>query len=364
MKENVTRTLTGDLQILPKSLENIYNTNGAIEDPEKIRILLKGDLHIKGVAENIVGTGLASSSSTTRSLPTFIVGLEPGKEAAIGNEMRIIQGRHLAEGDIQGVILGEKMREILDMKLGDKVIVTTQDYYGSLSGAPFYLIGTFEVGNDQLDSSNLLILKSSAQKLLSFDQRISKFILKIDSHHTPDEMAKILKQEINNPDLKVMTWEELIPMVSQLIRFQNGMVSIVMIIVLVVVATGILNTLLMSTLERTREFGLMMALGTHSLRILILIIFESLCLTSLGTITGSLLGILTTLYFGHMGINLSRFLSTFSNLLIGSRVFPQINWSSLILFSGVILVSSLLVSLYPGWRASKLRPIEAMRQTS
>lgn len=361
MKENVTRTLTGDLQILPKSLENIYNTNGAIEDPEKIRSLLKQDAQIESFAENVLGTGLVSSDS--RSLPTFIIGLDPGKEAAIGNDLKMIQGHHLTEGDTQGIILGEKMREILGLQIGDRVIVTAQDYYGSLSGSIFYLVGTFEVGNDQLDSSNSLFLKSAVQKLLSFEHRISKFILKIDAHQTPDKMAKILKEKMNNNDLKVMTWEELIPMVSQLIQFQNGMVSVVMAIVLIVVSAGILNTLLMSTIERTREFGLMMALGTHSLRILMLIVFESLLLTGVGALIGSSLGILITFYFGHHGIDLSRFLSTFSNLLIGSKVFPQIHWSSLILFSGVILVASLFVSLYPAWKASKLEPIEAMRQT-
>lgn len=359
MTENVTSALTGDIQILPKALENIYNTNGAIENPAPIRTILQ-DPRIQGFAENIIGGGLISSSSN--SMATFIVGIDPGKEAAIGNELSLVAGRKLASEEPYGAIIGKKMAGVLGIELGDKVVVTAQDYYGSLAGEAYTVIGLFEIGNDQIDNSNVLLLKSTAQRLLSFDQRISKFVIKLAPGASMEEVVQDLRTKIRNPELKVLTWEEMIPMIAQMMRFQNGMIFVVMTIVLIVVAAGILNTLMMSVIERIREFGLMMALGTKPSGIIFLVLCESFLLATAGVFTGLLMGIGTTLYFGKVGVDLSWFVSTFSNLLIGSQVFPRVDWYYLTIFLGVVFLSNVLVSLYPAWKASRLEPIEAMRQ--
>ncbi len=360
MVENITTSLTSDAQIVPKALENIYNTNGVIENPENIRQILKSDPHIIAFAERIIGGGIVSSS--TNSMATFLVGFDPDQEVAIKSRRNAVKGRLMTREDDHAAAIGEKMRQILGLEIGDKVVVTAQDYYGALAGEAFRLIGTFETGNDQIDNGTVMILKSSAQRLLSFDQRISKFAMKIEPSSAVDGVVKTLRQKISNSDLKVLTWEDLIPMLAQLLRFQNGMIFIVILIVLLVVAAGILNTLMMSIVERVREFGLMMALGTEPSQIIFMVTLESFLLTSLGALLGIVMGISLTLYFGHVGIDLSRFISTFQNFLIGSHVYPKIDWYYLGFSLLVVLGSNLLVSLYPAWRAGRLVPVEAMRQ--
>ena len=268
MVRNVTRTLTSDIQIVPAALEDFYNTNGAIEDPEPIRRLLRADPRVTAFSERIVGGGMVASEQ--KSVATFIIGLDPEDEQKIDARRDVASGRALTNSDTQGVVLGEKLRQVLEAQIGEPIVLTAQDYYGSLTGEIFTLLGTFETGNDQLDNSMVVLLKGSAQRLLSFEHRVSKFAIKIDPRYSASEVARDLRRQVGKGlpsggqgDLRVVTWENLVPMIAQMIQFQNGMSFVIMAIVLSVVAAGILNTLMMSIVERVREFGLMMALGTR-----------------------------------------------------------------------------------------------------
>ena len=360
MVHNITSTLTSDAQIVPKALENIYNTNSFIEDPERIRQILKGDRRIEAFSERVVAGGIVSSATT--SMATFIVGFDPVQETAIGSRRAVVRGRLMTKDDEHGAAIGDKMREVMGVEIGDKIVVTAQDYFGALAGEAYRLVGTFETGNDQIDNGTVMILTPTAQRLLSLEQRLSKFALRIEPKEDVPQVVRDLKGKIGEGELKVLVWEELIPMLAQLIRFQNGMLFIVMLIVLTVVAAGILNTLMMSVVERIREFGLMMALGTKPRQIIFLIVAESFLLTMAGAVIGVILGIGCVLYFGHVGIDMSPFIATLSNFLIGSIVHPRVDWFYLCVFLAVVMISNLLVSFYPAWRAGRLVPVDAMRQ--
>jgi ABC-type lipoprotein release transport system permease subunit len=360
MVRNITTTLTSDAQIVPNVLENIYNTNAYIEDPAKIREILSADAGVEAYAERIVAGGIVSSAAN--SMVTFIVGFDPDQETAVGSRRTVVRGRLMTNEDLQAAALGEKMRQVLEVEIGDKIVVTAQDYFGSLAGEAFTLVGTFETGNDQIDNGTVMILKETAQRLLSLEHRISKFGLKIDPRRDPDKVVLNLRKKIEDGRLRVLTWEELLPMLAQLIRFQNGMIFVVVLIVLTVVAAGILNTLMMSIVERIREFGLMMALGTKPRQIVLLVVTESFLLTAVGACLGVVLGVGLALSFARTGIDLSRFVSALSNFLIGSRVYPRVDWFYLTIFLAVVLLSNLLVSFYPAWRAGRLVPVDAMRQ--
>lgn len=359
MVQNITATLTSDAQIVPVALENFYNTNGAIEHPEPIREILRSDHRVAGFSERILGGGLIVSEK--KSMGTFIVGLDPEAEAKIESRREVITGRGLTPADEKGVVIGEKMRKVLGVQVGESIILTAQDFYGSLTGGSFTLLGTFHTGNDQVDNSMAVVLKSSAQDLLSFEHRISKFALKIDSHSSIQEVTRDLKRKLEGTDLRVVTWEALIPMIAGMIRFQDGMIFVIMTIVLSIVAIGILNTLMMSIVERIREFGLMMALGTRPPQIVVLVVLESFLISVAGAATGWLLGSGLVFYFGRTGIDLTRFVSALTNLMIGSHVFPKFDFTYSLIFFLIVLVANLGVSLIPAWRAGRLAPLEAMR---
>lgn len=359
MVTNIKETLTSDIQVIPKSQENIYNVNGTIDDPERIAAILSADPRIRGFAEEIVAAGLVAGK--TDSTGTFIVGLDPARETAMGNvQPRSVSGHPLTNDDHGGLIMGEPMREMMKLQLGDDVVITGQDYYGSLVGRRFKLVGTFKTGNDQLDYGNVAILLDEAREMLSFDHHASKLLINLKNLDDAPAVVKDLKEKINVSTLAVVTWDQLIPMLAQMIQFQNGMIFVVVLVILTIVTAGILNTLMMAVSERTQEFGLMMALGTPPHLVMATVICESGLVTMLGTLLGVAAGAAATGFAGHFGLDLSYFTSAFANLLIGSKVYPRVDWSYLGMFVGIILVSSSFVSIFPALRASRLSPTEAM----
>lgn len=360
MVANIISTLTSDLQIIPKSQENIYNINGSIENPTPITTTLEKDPRVRGVTEEITAAGLVSGPSD--SMATFIVGVDPTREATMGNTApKIFSGHWLENDHSDTMVMGEPMRESLGIKLGDRVVLTGQDFYGSLVGKQFTLVGTFKTGNDQLDYANVMILLNEASSLLSFGDRVSKILVNVKKETDVPGVVKDMRRIIDPTTTSVMTWEQLIPMLAQLIQFQNGMIFVVVLVILTIVTAGILNTLMMAVSERTQEFGLMMALGTPPKLVMATVMCESFLVTLMGTVMGVALGTAATKIAGHVGLNLEAFTSAFSNLLIGSVVYPRVDWSYLGIFSGIILIGATGVSCFPALRAGRLSPTEAMR---
>ncbi len=359
MVENITSTITGDIRILPKAQENIYNTNGAIEDPDSIRDFLDRQTCLRGYSADILGGGLVSSNKAT--MATYLAGYEPEKGKQMGMKIRMVRGRELDSSDTEGALVGEPMREVMGIELGDEIVVTAQDYYGAMTGKKLRLVGTFQSGNDQIDNSDVLMLNATARDLLSFEHRVSHFVLRLKPSCRLGSVVAALKTHLQGSDVTAMTWDEMIPMIGQLIKFQNAMLTLVTLIVVTIVAAGILNTFLMSVVERVREFGLMAALGNRPSGIVSLILIESIVLTLVGACLGVALGWGLCLYTGHVGIDLSRFVSTFSNLLVGSRVYPEMDGMASMLFVISLALSNILAAVYPAWKASRLDPIKAMR---
>lgn len=360
MVNNVKATLTSDLQVIPKSQENIYNTNGFIESPGAILDALNRDPRIKGTVEEIVSTGLVAGE--TESMATFIVGYNPEGERKMGNKLPpIVRGRGL-QSDIPGnMIMGEPMRDSLGLAVGDSVVLTGQDFYGSLVGRRFTLSGTFESGNDQVDYGNVIILFDEARELLSFGNHASKIMVNVNDDGDVPAVVAMLKQSVDPNTLSVMTWNDLIPMVAQMIEFQNGMTFVVVLVILAIVTAGILNTMLMSVSERVPEFGLMMAMGTPPSHVVALVMTEGSLIAAAGSLAGVSIGLSATALASHYGLDLSWFTSALSNLLIGSVVFPRMDTAYLGIFVGIIVVGTILVSWIPAWRAARLSPITAMR---
>ncbi len=361
MIHNVKATFTSDLQVIPKSQENIYNANGFIGDSKTIRDFLDKDPRVRGSVEEIVSSGMVAGRA--ESMATFIVGYDPELERSIGNiPPPIVRGNHLQSSVPGRMILGEPMRESLGLSIGDSVVLTGQDFYGSLVGRKFILAGTFESGNDQIDYGNVIILLNEARDMLSFGDHASKILVNIKEEGDIPAIVTETRQRIDLTTLSVMTWEELIPMIAQMIEFQNGMIFIVVLVILAIVTVGILNTMLMSVSERVPEFGLMMAVGTAPSHVLGLVMIEGALIAAAGSLIGIVIGLSSTALAGHFGLDLSWFTSALSNLLIGSIVYPRIDAAYLGIFVGMVVGGTILVSWIPAWRASRLSPITAMRQ--
>lgn len=357
---NIARTLTGDIQIAPPTKNILFATNTVIEDPQRIRDILAKSPAVSHYAERVVGSGVVASAANT--IITSVTGITPEQETRIESNRPIEMGTALSAADARGVVIGEAMRKTLQVDVGEKVVVTVQDIHGELSGEAFTLVGTFKTGNDMIDNTTTMILTPTAQRLLGVGDKISRFIVMLAPGNSPDIVAPQLHSQINNPKIEVLTWEEVAPMFASLMQFQNAMTLVVTLIVLTVVAAGTLNTLLMSIIERMRELGLMLAIGTSPHQVILMVGLESLWLTLIGAALGCILGVVVTASFGHVGIDLSSFIHTAANFMVGAKVHPTVDWGYTLLFVFFIALANTIVSLYPAWRASRLAPLDSMRR--
>lgn len=357
---NIARTLTGDLQIAPPTKNILFATHTAIDDPQRIRTVLASAPAVKDYAERVVGSGVVASAANT--IITSVIGITPDQEARIESNRPIVAGAALSPSDTHGVVIGEAMRKTLQVDVGEKVVVTVQDIHGELSGEAFTLVGTFKTGNDMIDNTTAMILTPAAQRLLGIGDKVSRFVVMLAPGYPPDDVAPQLQARIDDTKIEVLTWKKVAPMFASLMQFQNAMTLVVTLIVLTVVAAGTLNTLLMSIIERTRELGLMLAIGTSPRQIVWMVGMEALWLTVIGAALGCVLGVIVTGIFGHAGIDLSSFIHTAANFMVGAKVHPTVDWLYTLGFIVFITLTNTIVSLYPAWRAGRLAPLESMRR--
>jgi len=360
MKEGIKSLITGDIQIYPKGAEGLYNVNIFIEDPAEVRKILRETPGIEKYVERILTSGIISSANN--SMMTFVVGADPASENKFNPKNYLTAGRDITAADEHETVIGEPMAKQLEVGLGDKIVVVMQDRYGSLVGESFRVVGIFKTGSDQIDHSTVYLNQPIVQRMLALEQQKTKIIIRTHPDRPIKPILETLRSKLDLNKYKISPWEEIAPMLSQLVEFQQRMIFIVVVIVLSILGTGVLNTLMMSYIERIREFGLMKALGTKDPQVALLLFLETLWLTFVGTVMGAGLGMGLAAILAKRGIDLSRFGETFSNFFIGTTIYPKIHWEHVGLAILVVLCANLLAAFYPAWKAAKLEPMEAMRQ--
>ena len=233
---------------------------------------------------------------------------------------------------------------------------------GSIGAELFRLQGVFRIGAIDLDSSLGIIHLRDAQNLAAMGGKVTEGVLILESPDAVDQTAASLAAQLSGSGYEVLTWAEILPQASEMIGLSNVFTYILLVIILVVVSLGILNTMLMSIMERTREFGIMRALGTRPAQIVRLVLLEATCLGVLGTFLGALLGIAANTALAVNGIDLSRW-SGAMDLVSSLRpvIYPVMDPVSISIASFAAFLTTIIVSIYPAIRAARLKPVDAIR---
>jgi len=274
---------------------------------------------------------------------------------------RMIKGEYLEPGKSKEIILGHKLAQRLNAELGDKVVLMVQAADGSLGAELFRLKGLFKLGAIDLDRFMAAISMADAQDLAVLGGAVTEAVLVIDRPENVIPAIEQLKQALSPADYEVITWYELLPQSREMIDLSNVFMYVILVIVLVVVSLGILNTMLMSIMERTREFGIMMALGTKPRQVVALVMLESVFLGLVGVAIGTLLGIGANKLIAIKGFDLSQWSGAME--LVSSLdpvIYPDTNISNVVVAAILTFVTTVVVSGYPAWRAARMNPVEAI----
>jgi ABC-type lipoprotein release transport system permease subunit len=297
---------------------------------------------VRGMAPRVVGFGLLSRDSATQGVALF--GVDPKREASVSTlPDRIRRGRFLGGETPLGIVLGERLSQNLGADLGDQILVYSVAYSLEMAYELFTVVGIANLLDPALDRSLAVISLADAQEFFVYGDRVTEVALLAENADASPKLARSLAArlpEISRSPAEVHTWEEIMPELEQLIFLDDAAMYILLIILVVVVAFGILNTILMSVLER----------------------FESMLLALGGLLIGLALAIPAVLYFEAHPWELTGGASSAMELF---GVEPVMTWKlkpwNPIGSAITIFAVAAIAALYPALKASRGRPVDALR---
>lgn len=300
-------------------------------------------------------TAIIRSEYRIRSVT--LVGVEPSAERQVSDlPQQMLAGAYLADGQHTGIVIGRDLAYRLKTRLGKRVILMTQAADGHLAEVGFTIVGLFGNTVPAQDEFVFVSLRE-AQAILGIGTELSE----IAFDAAPGEDVGTLVQALRHaaPGLDVQAWTTLEPLAYTMQRFSQSYTAIWLMVMFVLMAIGIVNTQLMAVLERTRELGLLQALGMRPGLILALVALESALLIAVGIVAGVILMLLTLLPFAH-GLDLGPFAASAEMYGASSILHPHLDPREVALCSLTVWALGVLAGLWPARTAARTRPVIAM----
>lgn len=308
--------------------------------------------------------GLAQSARESRGI--LLTGVDPQAERRVNPFLRGLQEDQLLRStDGRDAIIGERLLQELKLKPGNKFVVTVQSRSGELTSELLRIRGVVRTGIREVDRSLVMVGRQRAAAMGGIPGQIHELAVvlkKADDEKTALPAIRDLVRR--RPKLQAVSWQEAMPNLSNAIRLDYASQQFIFVVILLIVTIGVVNTLLMSVMERIREFGVIRAVGASPGRLRWMVLTEAFLLGCASLVVGSLLGSLATWYLVDVGIDLRTFLP--ESLEFGGVVFDPVlratwdlAWMARI---GLYVVGlALLAALYPARKAGRISPVEAMR---
>ncbi len=297
--------------------------------------------------------------SERESRGVTLVGIDPTREIGlsfIGNP--VVEGRSLESIEDNGIVIGQRMAEKLETRIGKRIVIMLQDKTSEVADRGFRIVGLFKAELEATETAYVFTGLSTAQTLVGMANEISEISLVTRSREKLDPLVARLRKA--TPQFESLSWQELEPLVVTAMAVYENFIFIWYLIIFVAMAFGLTNTMLMAVFERTREIGLLQALGMRPRFIVGQVMLESLILLFLGVLLGNLIGWLTTDIILRDGVDLSAFARGTEQFKIGSTMYFIWRLEDLLTIDVLVIVLGLLASLYPAVKAARYVPVEAI----
>jgi putative ABC transport system permease protein len=361
IKEAVGRE-TAHIQIHDSSYiednEIRYTIGGETTTIESVLDTLNG---VKAWAPRIKFLAMANSANAGTGI--MVYGIDPAKEEQVSEIHTMICdscGIYPDGTKSNQILVGHALAKKLKVRLRSKIVITFQDLEGNLTGAAFRICGIYRTSNSAYDEQSVFVNQKDIASLLGMPVgAVHEIAVLLDSPDAINSVQQELESEF--PDLLIRNWKQIDPMLGMLAEFMDIWMYMFMAIILLALGFGIVNTMLMVILERTRELGMLTAIGMNKGRVFMMIMLESVYLSLTGAIIGMILGYLLTLITAHTGINLSSFAEGFEKIGYNPILYPYLDFGYFINLTIMVIAIGILASIYPARKALKLNPAEAIR---
>jgi len=359
MMRNLQQVIVGSLQIHADGYFHRPKLTKTVPDAPSVLKIIK-DRGINQYSYRLRTFALAAGVETSEGL--VLLGIDPAMEGRTTRiDQKVDQGRFLIDNDEAACVLGATTARNLELKLGDDVVLLTEDRYGSLAAEKLTLVGIISSGEMGIDRGLAIVPLGFLQQMTAMQGSYSEIVLQLPTHQLEATTAQ-LKLALANTgaSYEVLRWYDMYPMMKQWVELENAFYYIFLSIVLVIIAAGIMNTVLMSMLERMREFGVMMALGCGRMQMAGMVVMESLLLGLGGILVGSAIGLALVWYFQTAGIDLSGQMDSMARFYINPVIHTEIDsehlWDTVL----AVVAATLVAAIWPSIRVARLEPVEAI----
>jgi ABC-type lipoprotein release transport system permease subunit len=354
--DSTIRLQSGHLQVRAQSYDEVKTSlkwEDLVANPDQIVAQITALAQVKVATPRLFASGIASAGDQSTGVRVF--GIDPLSPANAPYREGLISGDFLAPDDREGILIGQPLAEKLGLKAGDPLNLSVNTSNGDVAQQQFTVRGIYSTQTYGFDTATVFLPLAKAQAITQTENHASTiFVLLKDKAETDAVVAAL-----QTTNYKVIPWTKLNELIIQFEDLANSYMIFFYLIVLGVTATVIVNTLIMSVFERTREIGILAAIGMKSRSILLMFLAESSLLAVGGVIMGLILGSLLVGYFTHFGFYIGQM--GISGMMIGNTIYAKLTMQDTVNLTILAFIITLLAGLYPAILAARLEPVQALR---
>ena len=360
MKTNVLRIFDGFAELQAAGYAGDPDMRKTIAKPNLLAADLRTIDGIDAAAPRVMTFAILAHGS--RSFGSAVVGVDPANERLVSTLAGTVRkGRYLKPSDSDAAVVGDVLARDLALSVGDKITLLGSGLDGSVAADVLRVVGIFHSGMGDLDRQMLEMPLSRAQETFALGDRANTVAIAGPSLSSVDDALPGIAKLATRHGVSLADWQALEPSLDDTIKLKLITSALMFATLVVIVVFIILNTLLMSVLERTREFGMLLALGMRPRLVGGMVWLELIALALLGSVIGILVGGAVTLWFVQHGITYPGLETVLSQMGLPDRLYPALSLESVLIGPGAILISIVVAGLVPYLHVQRLEAASAMR---
>lgn len=332
-----------------------------LRDVDRMLIQVRTDPNVAGATARLYAPALAARGE--EGFAVIVIGLDTAAESG---PARLLPppGRTLRQRE---AMVGRQLGESMGLRVGDQLAIVGQGVDGSLANELFTAVTLVTTSVDLVNRQGVMIDLTEAQTLFAMPGEAHELVIHSARPAAARELAARVAAMPSLAGAEVLDWERLAPEMISLIQIVDIAGLLVLVLVFVAAIAGVANTMLMATFERTREFGMLLALGVRPLRIVVLVLLESLALGAIGALVGAAAGVILVAVTHRTGIDYATLTGggpgelSFAGLRWSLRFYPTLTALDVVRTAAAVGVTSLIAAAWPALRASRQEPARALR---
>lgn len=355
---SVINSTIAHVQLHPTDYTTNESISNSIAAVESVRKVLENDTTIAAFTIRAKTNAMASTGKAASGVQ--LIAVNPSTEPLVSSiPSTVKEGEYLDGTKKNELFIGKKLADKLGANIRSKVILTFQDSSGNIVAGAFRVKGIFKSSNSMFDESTLYVNQKDFNRILGNTNYTHEIALLTNTLMQADSTAAYLQTEF--PDLKVESWKDIAPELAYADEMMAVSLYLILGIVLLALAFGILNAMLMAVLERKRELGMLLSVGMNKRKVFTMIVAETIFIGLLGGPIGTLLSFLSIEYFKAKGIDLSLWAQGLESLGIDTMIYPELLTSFYLSVPILVVITTLVSAIYPAIKALSLNPSQAVR---